>query len=88
MLLAASDRGGAEGEERCEVLDAGDAPTGTRVVLEGFPPDAPPPAEIDIDTFFSVPLEVRGGVVTAGGRALTLNGKPLRTRIIADGGVR
>jgi methionyl-tRNA synthetase len=88
MLLAASDRGGAGGQERCEVLDAGDVPTGTRVVLEGFPQDSPPPGEIDIDAFFSVPLEVRDGTVTAGGRALTLEGKPLRTRIIANGGVR
>ncbi|MDR2158592.1 MAG: methionine--tRNA ligase [Treponema sp.] len=88
MLLAASDTGGAGGEERCEVLDAGDSPTGTRVVLEGFPPDSPPPAGIDIDTFFSVPLEVRDGVVTAGGRALTLNGNPLRTGIIVNGMVR
>jgi methionyl-tRNA synthetase len=43
MLLAASDRGGPEGGERCEVLDAGDAPTGSRVVLVGLPPDSPPP---------------------------------------------
>jgi methionyl-tRNA synthetase len=57
------------------------------VSLEGFPPDSPPPAEIDINTFFSVPLEVRDGAVTAGGRALTLEGKALRTRIIANGGV-
>jgi methionyl-tRNA synthetase len=90
MLLAASDRLGPEGAERVEVLDAGDTPTGTRVVLAGVPvPPVPPvpPAEIDIDTFFRVPLRVKDGVVEAEGRALTLNGEALKTRIILSGEV-
>jgi len=44
-------------------------------------------AEIDIDTFFSSPLEVRDGVVTVGGKALTLEGKPIRTNIVSEGNV-
>jgi methionyl-tRNA synthetase len=86
MLLAASDMGGEEGRERCEVLDAAGVPPGTRVFLEGGGTGTPP-AEIDIDTFFSIPIIVEDYVVKAGGRALTLNGTPIRTRIIRDGGV-
>ncbi|MDR3145017.1 MAG: methionine--tRNA ligase [Treponema sp.] len=89
MLLAASDKNGAapgasapDGTvERVEVLDAGDVPTGTPVSLEGAGPGNPPP-EIDIDTFFTIPLLVQDGVVTAGGSALTLAGKPIRTKIL------
>ncbi|GAB6391375.1 MAG: methionine--tRNA ligase [Treponematales bacterium] len=91
MLLAAADHKGPPGEdgapaERVEVLDAGDAPTGTRVVLEGFSPGAAP-SEITIDQFFACPLETRGGAVLCGGRALTVNGKPLTTERVTDGEV-
>ncbi|MDR2759752.1 MAG: methionine--tRNA ligase [Spirochaetaceae bacterium] len=85
MLLAASLRR-EDGSEQVEVLDAGDVPTGTRVELEGAGPGNPP-AEIDIDTFLSVPLLVRDYTVEAGGKALTLKGAPVRTRTIAAGEV-
>ncbi|MDR3248466.1 MAG: methionine--tRNA ligase [Treponema sp.] len=85
MLLAASVKD-AEGRETVEVLDAGDTPLGTRVCLNGAEPGNPP-VEIDIDTFFTVPLEVQDNTVLAFGRALTLEGKPIRTRLIATGGV-
>jgi methionyl-tRNA synthetase len=89
MLLAASDHNGPEGAERVEVLDAGDTPTGTRVTLEGFPlpaaiADLP---EIDIDTFFKIPLTVDNYTVLAEGKALTLNGLPLKTKVISPGEV-
>jgi methionyl-tRNA synthetase len=99
MLLAASDRLGPPGEtgepgERVEVLDAGDAPTGTRVVLDGLEAPAPEgglPAdglpEISIDKFFACPLEVKDHIVRCGGRAFTLNGKPVTTVKIAAGEV-
>jgi methionyl-tRNA synthetase len=83
MLLAAEDNNGPDGALRCEVLDASGVETGTRVVLEGEEAGEPP-AEINIDTFFSVPLRVVNHAVLAGGKALTLNGKPLRTRTLAD----
>ncbi|MDR0655986.1 MAG: methionine--tRNA ligase [Treponema sp.] len=91
MLLAASDMNGAPGEdgkpaERCEVLDASGIPTGTRVVPEGME-SGNPPDEIDIDTFFSVPMLVKDNTVTVGGKALCLNGKPVRTAIIGEGEV-
>ena len=91
MLLAASGRGGPPGEdgaptEQVEVLDAGDIPPGTRVTLEGL--DAgEPPAEIDIETFFSIPIEVVDNTVMIGGRAMTLGGKPVTTSVISRGGV-
>jgi methionyl-tRNA synthetase len=87
MLLAASDRLGPEGAERVEVLDAGDTPTGTRVGLDGAPPPAAVPGEIDIDTFFKVPLRVRNHTVEAEGGALSLGGLSLTTSLIASGEV-
>jgi methionyl-tRNA synthetase len=85
MLLAASLKR-EDGSEQVEALDAGDVPTGTRVALEGAGPGNPP-AEIDIDAFAAVPLLVRDYTVEADGKALTLNGKPIRTRTIASGEV-
>jgi methionyl-tRNA synthetase len=86
MLLAASDHNGSDGAERCEVLDAADIPTGTSVVLEGTTAGTVP-EEITIDDFFGIPLEVKGNTVCAGGKALTLNGKPIKTKVIRDGEV-
>jgi methionyl-tRNA synthetase len=84
MLLAASLKD-ADGNETVEVLDAGDAPTGTRVTLEGVASE--PPTEIDIDAFFSVPLVVTDYTVVSGSTALFIDGKPIKTRVIANGGV-
>jgi methionyl-tRNA synthetase len=85
MLLAASDHL-PDGSERVEVLDASGVPTGTRVTIEGGA-DGTPPQEIDIDTFFSIPLEVTDNRVLINGKALLLDGKPLRTSLIGKGEV-
>lgn len=87
MLLAASDHAGPDGAERVEVLDAGETPTGTRVTLNGEPPPASGLPEIDIDTFFKVPLRVAGCTVETEGGTLTLQGHPVRTRRIETGEV-
>ena len=90
MLLAAGDKNatGPDGSaiERVEVLDAGDYPVGTRLLPEGEEAGAPP-AEIDIDTFFSYPIEVKDNEVFSGGKKLCLNGNPVRTNIIPNGEV-
>jgi methionyl-tRNA synthetase len=86
MLLAASDHNGPDGAERCEVLDAPDITTGTRVVLEGVTAGTVP-EEITIDAFFDIPLEVKDNAVLAGGKALILEGKPVKTKLIQDGEV-
>jgi methionyl-tRNA synthetase len=90
MLLAAGDKGGigTDGQpaERCEVLDAGDAPTGTRLLPEGAQASAAP-VEIDIDTFFSYPITVKDNAVQSGGKNLCLNGNPVRTNVISEGEV-
>jgi methionyl-tRNA synthetase len=86
MLLAAADREGEGGAERVEVLDAAGIPTGTRVELAGTA-GGQPPEEIDIDTFFTIPIVVQDHQVEAGGRALTLLGNPIRTKTIASGEV-
>ncbi|MDR1586960.1 MAG: methionine--tRNA ligase, partial [Treponema sp.] len=91
MLLAASDQKGIDPEgrpaERCEVLDSGDVPPGTRVRLAGQDAGPEPPPEIDIDAFFSVPITVRNNAVEAGGRAFTLMDTPVCTKIVSDGEV-
>jgi len=90
MLLAAGDKGGVgpDGQpaERCEVLDAGAAPLGTRLLPEGEEAPAAP-AEIDIDTFFSYKITVKDFAVQAEGKNLCLGGTPLRTAIISEGTV-
>jgi methionyl-tRNA synthetase len=90
MLLAAGDNGGigpdGQPAERCEVIDARDTPTGTRLLPEGAD-DIPTPAEIDIDTFFSYPIAVKNYAVISGGKNLCLNGKPVRTSVISEGEV-
>ena len=90
MLLAAGDNGGTASDgspaERCEVLDAGDTPTGTRLLPEGAAAAATP-AQIDIDTFFSFPIAVNDFAVHTGAGGLCLNGKPLCSSVIKEGKV-
>jgi methionyl-tRNA synthetase len=91
MLLAAEDHCGppneqGEATERCEVLNAHDAPLGTRVTIDGIEPGTTPP-EIDIETFFSIPMEVKDNVVQCGGKALFILGKPINTGIVSQGEV-
>jgi methionyl-tRNA synthetase len=95
MLLAAGDKKGIAPEgagvdgaeaERVEVLDAGDCPTGTRLLPEGEEAAAVP-AEIDIDTFFSQPIFVKDFNVFSGDKKLCLDGKPVRTSVIPEGEV-
>ena len=95
MLLAAEDHlgppdGEGKGSLRVEVLDAGDAPLGTRVKIEGFesrPEFEKSLSEIDIDSFFSIPMHVKDHTVKLGGKILTLDGKPIKTKIITVGEV-
>jgi hypothetical protein len=90
MLLAASIKTPATDTtpavDLVEAIDVGDIPTGTRVTLEGE--DSPPaPTEIDIDTFFSVPIKVTDHIVNTGGKRLLLNGAPIKTQKLAEGDV-
>jgi methionyl-tRNA synthetase len=90
MLLAAGDNKGSgpngEAIERCEVIDPGPCPTGTRLLPEGETA-VPAPLEIDLDTFFSYPIAVSNFVVQSNGKNLCLNGEPARTSIISEGEV-
>jgi methionyl-tRNA synthetase len=85
MLLAASDKD-AEGNERVEVLDAGDIPTGTRIGIEGLDLSEAP-GEITIDTFFTIPILVNDHRVCVGGKALLAGALPLTTKTISSGEV-
>ncbi|MDR2802703.1 MAG: methionine--tRNA ligase, partial [Treponema sp.] len=82
MLLAASCKT-ADGEI-VEVLDGKSAAAGSRAHLEGMPPAAAPP-ELDIDAFSSMPITVRQNTVYIGGKALCLDGKPVRTERVENG---
>ncbi|MDR0557849.1 MAG: methionine--tRNA ligase [Treponema sp.] len=87
MLLAASVKD-AEGGEIVEVLDAGDAPVGTRIALEGSVPPAAPPAEITIDDFLAAPIAVQDRVVMAEGKKLCAARNPIVTKVVINGAVR
>lgn len=84
MLLAAS-KDGPEGHEVVEVLDVPWAAPGTRIGPEGSYGE--PPAEIDIDTFFSMPIRAEQGIVMVGSKPLLSEGRPLKTERVTDGHV-
>ncbi|KGE73144.1 methionine--tRNA ligase [Spirochaeta lutea] len=84
MLLAAS-RPEGEGEV-VSVIEAPWAEPGTRVVVstqDGEPGDEL--TQIDIDTFFDIPLEARDGVVTVGGKGLAAAGRTLASPVVPQG---
>jgi len=85
MLLAASIKGG-EGPDVVEVLDAGLVPTGTRVGIEGKLGPATL-EEVDIDTFFSIPIRATDGKVTVDGKPLTLGDSVISTQRVVNGEV-
>ncbi|HRY73492.1 MAG TPA: methionine--tRNA ligase, partial [Spirochaetia bacterium] len=88
MLLAASRKSEGEGvKEAVEVLDAGGAAPGTRVVLEGQDPAVPADAEIDVDAFFSVAIRAEGGAAMVGGKRLLADGKPFALARVPEGEV-
>jgi methionyl-tRNA synthetase len=84
MLLAASCKN-EDGSETVEALDAGDAPLGSRVTIENA--DGNPPLEIDIDTFFSVPINVKDNIVNIEGKPLLIDGKQIKAAKITCGDV-
>ena len=84
MLLAAS-LAGPEGKEAVEVLSAPWAAPGTAVSLEGLAAGGPAEPQIDVDSFFSVPLLAKGGFAMAGGSRLEVDGKPLSLLKVLDG---
>ena len=92
MLLAAD--GEYDGEQLIDVLFLDDSvPPGTRVVAEGFEPEAAGGAaeeqskRIDIDTFFSIPLSVEGGTVKVGAAPLTVQGSVVTAPRVIRGSV-
>jgi methionyl-tRNA synthetase len=98
LLLAASRKAagepGPQGQptlvkEAVEVLDAGWAAPGTRLGLEGSvaAPAGQARAEIEVDDFFSVPIEAREGSIFVGGSRLVAEGRPLKLLRVPDGEV-
>ncbi len=84
MLLAAS-LAGPEGREAVEVLQAPWAEPGATVSLEGMNSDTPRDAQIDADSFFSVPLAAKDGFAHAGSVRLVVGGKPIQLQTVLDG---
>ncbi|MFA6489615.1 MAG: methionine--tRNA ligase [Candidatus Micrarchaeia archaeon] len=83
MLLAAEN---AEG--KLEVLSPV-AEVGTKATIEGAASEGKPPAaEITIDQFFTVKLEVKGGTLLANGKPVLVGGKQVKTEKVLDGKVR
>ena len=100
MLLAAQDmdveggrsQGGgkpAKTGKTVEVLFVENARPGDRVMAAGgTAAAAPPPAEIDIDTFFATPITVEDSRVMVGDAALECGGRPILTVKVAKGRVK
>jgi methionyl-tRNA synthetase len=86
MLLAAEPEEKGE-EEIVDVLFVDHATPGDRVLPEGV--DAPDrtPEEIDIESFFSMPITVEDGVVRVGGRDLEVAGQKVKAPKVASGKV-
>jgi methionyl-tRNA synthetase len=89
MLLAASRRAPGEGggKEAVEVLDAALAAPGSRILLEGQDDASPPAAEIDVETFFSVPIRAEHGAALIGGKRLLAAGRPFSFERVSEGEV-
>ena len=78
-MLLAGDYTDENGKECVEVLDAGWAAPGTKVVLEGSDVNAVKKAEISGDEFFSVAIEAKDGIVGIAGKKLLADGKEIKT---------
>ena len=78
-MLLAGDYKDADGKDCVEVLDAGWAAPGTKVVLEGADPKAAKKAEINADEFFSVAINAVNGSVEIAGKKLVADGKAITT---------
>lgn len=77
MLLAGDYK---DGDKDCvEVLDAGWAAPGTKVVLEGADVNAKKADQITGDDFFSVAIEAKDGFVQIAGKKLLADGKEIKT---------
>ncbi len=89
MLLAASRRSAGEGggKEAVEVLDAAGAASGSRILLEGQDAPSAPLDEIDVDTFFSVPIRAEKGAALIGGKRLLAEGRPFAFERVPEGEV-
>jgi len=81
MLLAASEG------KTVEVLFVDHAQPGDRVLLAGGL-SAEAPGEIDIDTFFSMPIAAENSRIVVGNAALECGGKPVATTRVVKGRVK
>ena len=86
MLLAASVDG-EDGKEVCEVIDVSWAAPGTRLLLTGQDTALTVEEQIDVDTFFSVPIRAIGGSVLVGSKTLEADSLICRTLRVTDGDV-
>jgi methionyl-tRNA synthetase len=90
MLLAASRKDGDE--EVVSVIEAPWAQPGTRILVED-PSETTDRGEggettqIDIDTFFDIPLKAEGGLVMVGTKNLIADGRVLESPVVPDGSI-
>ncbi|MEE8440758.1 MAG: methionine--tRNA ligase, partial [Spirochaetia bacterium] len=76
-----------EGNERVDVLFLEEIAPGTEIVVSGQDPKSDQKPEIDIDTFFSIPIRAENGRVMVGRAVLSCSGEELRTNTVQDGSV-
>ena len=85
MLLAASVKN-EDGSELVEVLFAEDAEPGTDVLLEGLDTSFNG-EEIDIDTFFQLPILAKEGTIYVDKHRLLVKGQALASKRVLNGEV-
>ncbi|MBP5587602.1 MAG: methionine--tRNA ligase, partial [Treponema sp.] len=78
-MLLAGDYKDENGKECVEVLDAGWAAPGTKVILEGADVNAVKKEQITGDEFFSVSIEAKDGFVQIAGKKLLADSKEIKT---------
>jgi methionyl-tRNA synthetase len=81
MLLAASEG------KTTEVLFVDGAKPGDRILLSGGP-SAESPAQIDIDSFFAMPIAARDSRIVVGDAELVCGEKPVVTTRVSKGRVK
>ncbi|TVR02699.1 MAG: methionine--tRNA ligase [Spirochaetaceae bacterium] len=86
MLLAAEGTN-EDGSKKVDVLFVDHAKPGDRLALHGDTPSEETLSQIDIDSFFAIPLRVKDRVLTVGDTAIECAGQAVTAPVVPNGPV-